>query len=172
MPGTQPPRNVRDAPSTGSSGFGAWLERRVDPGADRCRDLSIFAVTRRFGVMPVFASPDLVLASSPFRVAACAAGCAGARCVRTALGFLSCSCCCSPRSRGTASTARSWSIDLTLWHLPAAPNSDTARAVGLASAVRGEPGYYPWHDRDQDRLTCEPWPYGMPKLPRVIRRGT
>ena len=30
----------------------------------------------------------------------------------------------------------------------AAPNCAAARAVGLAPAYRGQPGYYPQHDRD------------------------
>lgn len=42
-------------------------------------------------------------------------------------------------------------------HLAAFPNCDAARAVGLAPARRGQPGYYRRHDRDQDGLACEPW---------------
>jgi hypothetical protein len=33
-----------------------------------------------------------------------------------------------------------------------------ARMVGLAPARRGQPGYYPQHDRDKDGIACEPWP--------------
>lgn len=67
--------------------------------------------------------------------------------------------------------ASPWSVELTLRHLAAAPNCDAARAVGLAPAARGEPGYYPQHDRDQDGWACEPWPRRTPELPRVIRPG-
>ena len=65
--------------------------------------------------------------------------------------------------------ASPWSVDLTLRHMAAAPNCDAARAVGLAPAARGEPGYYAQHDRDQDGWACEPWPRSTPELPRVIR---
>ena len=45
----------------------------------------------------------------------------------------------------------------TLRHLLAVPNCDAARAVGLAPARRGEPGYWPNHDADNDGVACEPW---------------
>jgi len=51
-----------------------------------------------------------------------------------------------------------WPPMLTLKHIAAAPNCDAARAVGLAPARRGEPGYYLKHDRDNDGIACEPWP--------------
>ena len=51
-----------------------------------------------------------------------------------------------------------WSPTLALRHIAAAPNCDAARAVGLAPAYRGQPGYYPQHDRDRDGIACEPWP--------------
>ena len=51
-----------------------------------------------------------------------------------------------------------WPPLLTLRHIAAAPNCAAARAVGLAPAYRGEPGYYPSHDRDDDGVACEPWP--------------
>ena len=44
-------------------------------------------------------------------------------------------------------------------HLLAAPNCDAARAVGLAPARRGQPGYYASHDADDDGIACEPWPH-------------
>ena len=47
---------------------------------------------------------------------------------------------------------------LMLRHIAAAPNCTAARAVGLAPAYRGEPGYYAQHDRDNDGWACEPWP--------------
>lgn len=40
-------------------------------------------------------------------------------------------------------------------HLAAAPNCDAARMVGLAPARRGQPGYYPTHDADDDGIACE-----------------
>lgn len=46
-----------------------------------------------------------------------------------------------------------------LKHLAARPNCDTARALGLAEARPGEPGYWPRHDRDKDGVACEPWPW-------------
>jgi hypothetical protein len=47
---------------------------------------------------------------------------------------------------------------VALRHMLAAPNCDAARFMGLAPAHRGEPGYYPRHDRDKDGIACEPWP--------------
>ena len=51
-----------------------------------------------------------------------------------------------------------WPADLTLWHIAAAPNCDAARSIGLAPAFRGQPGYYPSHDADNDGIACEVWP--------------
>jgi hypothetical protein len=51
-----------------------------------------------------------------------------------------------------------WSPAMALRHAAAAPNCAAARAVGLAPAYRGQPGYYPQHDRDRDGIACEPWP--------------
>lgn len=42
-------------------------------------------------------------------------------------------------------------------HLASSPNCDAARAVGLAPARRGQPGYWPSHDRDKDGVACEPY---------------
>ena len=64
-----------------------------------------------------------------------------------ALGFFS-----------VVSKPQPWPAMITLKHLAAAPNCDAARAVGLAPARRGQPGYYPQHDRDRDGIACEPWP--------------
>ena len=47
---------------------------------------------------------------------------------------------------------------ITLRHVASYPNCDAARAVGLAPAYRGQPGYWLSHDRDQDGWSCEPWP--------------
>jgi Excalibur calcium-binding domain len=51
-----------------------------------------------------------------------------------------------------------WPVRVTLKHLAAAPNCAAARAVGLAPASRGQPGYWASHDRDGDGWACEPWP--------------
>ena len=44
-------------------------------------------------------------------------------------------------------------------HLAAVPNCDAARQIGLAPAYRGDPGYWPQHDRDKDGWACEPIPH-------------
>lgn len=36
-------------------------------------------------------------------------------------------------------------------------NCDEARAAGAAPIKRGEPGYGPHLDRDNDGIACEPW---------------
>lgn len=51
-----------------------------------------------------------------------------------------------------------WPPLLTLRHLASVPNCATARLVRLAPAMRGEPGYWPQHDRDRDGIACETWP--------------
>ena len=38
-------------------------------------------------------------------------------------------------------------------------NCTEARAAGAAPIYRGEPGYAPWLDRDDDGVACEPY-YG------------
>jgi hypothetical protein len=38
------------------------------------------------------------------------------------------------------------------------PNCSTARALGLAPAYRGQPGYRSHLDRDGDGISCEPYP--------------
>lgn len=50
------------------------------------------------------------------------------------------------------------SAELALRHVLAAPNCDAARALELAPARRGEPGYYERHDGDGDGVACEVWP--------------
>lgn len=52
-----------------------------------------------------------------------------------------------------------WPAMVTLKHLAAFPNCAAARAVGFAPTKRGEPGYWPHHDRDGDGIACEPWRY-------------
>ena len=53
---------------------------------------------------------------------------------------------------------KQWPILTTVRHLASAPNCAAARAVGLAPSYRGQPGYWPQHDADNDGLACEPWP--------------
>ena len=50
-----------------------------------------------------------------------------------------------------------WPLTVALRHIAAAPNCSAARVVGLAPARRGQPGYWPSHDRDGDGLACELW---------------
>jgi hypothetical protein len=54
-------------------------------------------------------------------------------------------------------TYKPWPLSVIVRHLAAAPNCAAARRVGLAPARRGEPGYYPQHDADNDGIACEPW---------------
>jgi len=58
-----------------------------------------------------------------------------------------------------ALTSYPWPVTTTLKHLASQPNCAAARAVGLAPANRGEPGYWPEHDADNDGIACEPWPH-------------
>ena len=51
-----------------------------------------------------------------------------------------------------------WPPMSTISHLLAFPNCAAARAVGLAPARRGGPGYWSRHDADNDGVACEPWP--------------
>ena len=50
-----------------------------------------------------------------------------------------------------------WPLSVAIRHAAAAPNCAAARMVGLVSARRGQPGYYPQHDGDKDGIACEPW---------------
>lgn len=52
---------------------------------------------------------------------------------------------------------RVWTADTRARHARAAASCAAARAVGLAPSYRGEPGYWPQHDRDRDGVACEPW---------------
>jgi hypothetical protein len=44
-----------------------------------------------------------------------------------------------------------------LKHVAAAEGCRTAHALGLTPAQRGEPGYWPHHDGDDDGIACERW---------------
>jgi hypothetical protein len=52
-----------------------------------------------------------------------------------------------------------WPLMLRLRHIASYPNCNAARAVGLAPAKKGEPGYWPHLDADADGISCEPWPH-------------
>jgi hypothetical protein len=52
----------------------------------------------------------------------------------------------------------SWTSAMMAKHLAASPNCAAARAVGLAPAYGGQPGYWPQRDRDNDGIACEPYP--------------
>ena len=53
--------------------------------------------------------------------------------------------------------APSASLSLLVRHRLAARNCAAACAVGLAPSRRGEPGYYPHLDADDDGVACEWW---------------
>lgn len=48
-----------------------------------------------------------------------------------------------------------WHPLTILKHIAAYPRCSAARAVGLAPALRGQPGYWPHLDADQDGIACE-----------------
>ena len=50
-----------------------------------------------------------------------------------------------------------WPPLVALKHIASFPNCDAARALGLAPANKGEPGYWPQHDADGDGKACEPY---------------
>jgi hypothetical protein len=54
--------------------------------------------------------------------------------------------------------ASPWPVGITVRHLLAACNCDMARAMDLAPACRGAPGYWARNDADDDGIACEPWP--------------
>ena len=51
-----------------------------------------------------------------------------------------------------------WPPGTALRHIASFPTCNAARAVGLAPAKQGEPGYWRRHDADEDSTSCEPWP--------------
>jgi hypothetical protein len=53
-----------------------------------------------------------------------------------------------------------WPVGLTIKHVVAGINCNSARTVGLAPAGRGNPGYWSRNDADNDGIACEPWPRG------------
>ncbi|RWQ20549.1 excalibur calcium-binding domain-containing protein [Mesorhizobium sp.] len=55
-----------------------------------------------------------------------------------------------------------WPAGETLRHFGSFANCASARMMGLAPARRGQPGYWPWNDRDNDGIACEPY-HGFPE---------
>ncbi len=53
---------------------------------------------------------------------------------------------------------KGWRWDEMARHVASFPNCSAARAMRLAPAKGGEPGYYLRHDADQDGISCEPFP--------------
>jgi Excalibur calcium-binding domain len=56
-----------------------------------------------------------------------------------------------------ASDERDLTFAQTIYASMHIPNCTTARALGLAPAYRGEPGYRAHLDRDGDGIACEPY---------------
>lgn len=54
--------------------------------------------------------------------------------------------------------SNNWTPGTTVRHIAAAPSCAAARLVGLAPSFRGEPGYWPWLDADNDGVSCEARP--------------
>ncbi|MHB1109668.1 MAG: excalibur calcium-binding domain-containing protein [Devosia sp.] len=61
-----------------------------------------------------------------------------------------------------------WDPLTTVRHLASSPNCSAARAVGLARATRGEPGYWLSHDADDDGIACED--HDGHRTPYIFRR--
>lgn len=55
----------------------------------------------------------------------------------------------------TVQVTKHWPLETAARHLAAAAGCPVARAVGLAPAKAGQPGYWPWLDRERDGMTCE-----------------
>ena len=62
-----------------------------------------------------------------------------------------------------------WPLRPSPRHLAAAPSCTRARAVGLAPARRGEPGYRTYHDPDPDGWSCASLPGGRTRGFWVLR---
>ncbi|MGE0232097.1 MAG: excalibur calcium-binding domain-containing protein [Flavobacteriaceae bacterium] len=50
-----------------------------------------------------------------------------------------------------------WPLPVLLKHVASMPSCQAAGLFGLAPAERSTPGYWFWHDRDDDGIACEPW---------------
>lgn len=64
---------------------------------------------------------------------------------------------CGAALYGAITALSPWSPLETLKHFAAFRNCDAAWAVGLAPALKGRPGYWLTHDRDNDGIACEPY---------------
>jgi hypothetical protein len=56
-----------------------------------------------------------------------------------------------------------WPAEIKAKHQTARRSCDDARAVGLAPATKGYPGYWPHLDADNDGMSCE-WSFGIPGI--------
>jgi hypothetical protein len=56
-----------------------------------------------------------------------------------------------------------WPAEIRAKHRTARRSCDDARAVGLAPASKGYPGYWPHLDADNDGMSCE-WSLGVPGI--------
>ncbi|RDI62341.1 excalibur calcium-binding domain-containing protein [Microvirga subterranea] len=54
-------------------------------------------------------------------------------------------------------TLSPWPFTTTVRHLASFPSCGLARAIGLAPAYRGDPGYWAHQDEDSDGRSCETW---------------
>ena len=57
----------------------------------------------------------------------------------------------------SALSSSPWTLTMYAKHFAAFPNCSAVRLVGLAPAYKGQPGYWPQHDRDGDNWACEPY---------------
>ena len=65
-----------------------------------------------------------------------------------------------PQSADLAHIYKQWALERqTSKPLVYYPNCTMARALGAESIRRGEPGYRPQLDADNDGIACEPIPY-------------
>jgi hypothetical protein len=60
-----------------------------------------------------------------------------------------------------------WSRMTALGHITSSPNCAAARTVDLTTAYRGQPGYWPSHDRDRDGIACERGHVGSTGITRL-----
>jgi hypothetical protein len=72
-----------------------------------------------------------------------------------ALTFLAATAICGSFALVWYFSASPWSFVLTLKHFAAFPSCRAAEAIGLAPALRGQPGYWPKHDADNNGVACE-----------------
>ncbi|MFO1039482.1 MAG: excalibur calcium-binding domain-containing protein [Geminicoccaceae bacterium] len=64
-----------------------------------------------------------------------------------------------------------WPLGLTLRHIAAGVGCPMARAVNLAPAWHGDPGWWPRLDADGDGWSCEPLPRRLTRSAHKLRSG-